>query len=268
MIKLGTSGFSFEDWKGTIYPPKLKKQDMLPYYEKELGFKCLEINSTYYTLPSSKSMEGMTKKTSEDFLFTVKAFKGMTHEIWDKDTKVLLDNRDVFEKFNFSMKPLRQAGRLRCILAQFPPWFYPVKENLDYLRAFKERTASLPVVIEFRNLAWHKDSTLAFLREEGLGYCVVDEPGLPGLMPFNPKSTSTIGYFRLHGRNPNWFNVPASVRYDYLYSEEELQEFLLPIEEVAGLTETTFVFFNNCHGGSAVMNAMRLRDMLQLEFKE
>ncbi|HHT9155648.1 MAG TPA: DUF72 domain-containing protein, partial [Candidatus Tripitaka sp. YC43] len=84
MIKLGTSGFSFDDWKGPIYPPKLKKQDMLSYYEKELGFKCLEINSTYYTLPSPKSMEGLAKKTSEDFEFTVKAFKGMTHEIWDK----------------------------------------------------------------------------------------------------------------------------------------------------------------------------------------
>jgi uncharacterized protein YecE (DUF72 family) len=264
MLKLGTSGFSFEDWKGTIYPPRLKKQDMLPYYEKELGFKCLEINSTYYTLPSPKSMEGMLKKTSEDFEFTVKAFKGMTHEIWNKDTKELLDNREVFEKFNFSMAPLRQAGRLRCLLAQFPPWFYPRRENLDYIRSFKDRVEGLPIVVEFRNPAWHKDSTLKLLREEGLGYCVVDEPRLPGLMPFNPKSTSDIGYFRFHGRNPNWFNVPASVRYDYLYSEEELQGFLLPVQEVAGLTETTFVFFNNCHGGSAIKNALRLRDMLQL----
>lgn len=268
MIKLGTSGFSFEDWRGTVYPPKIKKQDMLPYYEKELGLKCLEINSTYYTLPSPKSMEGMVKKTSEDFEFTVKAFKGMTHEIWDKDNRTLLDNRDVFDKFNFSVAPLQKAGRLRCILAQFPPWFYPRKENFDYLRAFKERTAGLPVVVEFRNLAWHKDSTLEFLKEEGLGYCVVDEPRLPSLMPFNPKATSRIGYFRFHGRNPNWFHVPVSVRYDYLYGEEELQEFLLPIEEVAGLTEATFVFFNNCHGGSAVKNALRFRDMLQLKFKE
>ncbi len=264
MIKLGTSGFSFEDWVGAVYPPGLKKQDMLPYYEKELGFKCLEVNSTYYTLPSPRSMEGMVKKTSEDFEFTVKAFKGMTHEIWDKDTKALLDNREVFKKFNFSMKPLVQAGRLRCVLAQFPPWFYPVKENYDYLKTFKDRTADIPVVVEFRNLAWHRDSTLEFLRNEGLGYCVVDEPRLPGLMPFNPRATSSIGYFRLHGRNPNWFRAPVSVRYDYLYNDEELQEFLFPIQEVAGLTETTFVFFNNCHGGSAVKNATRLRDMLQL----
>jgi uncharacterized protein YecE (DUF72 family) len=265
MIKLGTSGFSFEDWIGPVYPPKIKKQDMLPYYEKELGFKCLEINSTYYTLPSPRSMEGMLKKTSQDFQFTVKAFKGMTHEIWDKDTKALLDNKEVFDKFNYSMKPLREAGRLSCILAQFPPWFYPKKENYDYLRAFKDRASGLPVVVEFRNLAWHKDSTLEFLRQEGLGYCVVDEPPLPGLMPFNPRATSNIGYFRFHGRNTNWFRVPTSVRYDYLYKEEELQEFLFPIEEVAGLTETTFVFFNNCHGGSAVKNALRLRDMLQLK---
>ncbi|HHT9133223.1 MAG TPA: DUF72 domain-containing protein, partial [Candidatus Tripitaka californicus] len=172
----------------------------------------------------------------------------------------LLDKRDVAEKINFSMKPLKEAGRLRCILAQFPPWFHPVKENLDYLRAFKDRTADIPVVVEFRNQAWHKDSTLAFLKGEGLGYCVVDEPRLPGLMPFNPRATSPLGYFRLHGRNPNWFNVPASVRYDYLYSEGELQEFLLAIQEVAGCTETTI--------GSAVKNALRFRDMLQLKLKE
>lgn len=264
MIRLGTSGFSFDDWKGTVYPEDIKKQDMLSFYEKEMGFKCLEINSTYYTLPSPKSMEGMLKKTSKDFEFSVKAFKGMTHEIWEEGTGRLLDNREVFEKFNFSMAPLREAGRLSCVLAQFPPWFYPNKANYDYLRTFGERTEGVPVVVEFRNLAWHKDSVLEFLRGHGLGYCTVDEPKLPKLMPFNPMATSDIGYFRLHGRNPNWFRVPVSVRYNYLYKDEELEEFISPIHEIEGQTQMTFVFFNNCHGGSAVSNALRLREMLRL----
>lgn len=264
MIKLGTSGFSFDDWKGTVYPPDIKKQDMLAYYEKELGFKCLEINSTYYTLPSPKSMEGMLKKVSAGFEFCVKAFKGMTHEIWGADRKTFLDNREVFGKFNFSIAPLREAGNLSCVLAQFPPGFYPNRDSFDYLKRFGERLGGVKLVVEFRNRAWHRDTTLEFLRRNGLGYCVVDEPKLPRLMPFNPKATSTLGYFRLHGRNPNWFNVPVSVRYDYLYSDEELQEFLTPIEDIAAVTQTTFVFFNNCHGGSAVRNALKLREMLDL----
>lgn len=237
---------------------------MLPYYEKEMGFECLEINSTYYALPSQRSMEGMVRKTSSDFKFTVKAFRGMTHEIWEEGNRRLLDNREVFEKFNFSLAPLREAGRLSCILAQFPPWFLPSRENLDYLNAFRERMYGTPVVVEFRNLAWHKDSTLEFLKKNGLGYCVVDEPRLPRLMPFSPRATSFIGYFRFHGRNPNWFHVPVSVRYDYLYKDEELEKFVNPILEIEGLTHETFVFFNNCHGGSAVKNALRLGEMLGL----
>ncbi|HEY4481620.1 MAG TPA: DUF72 domain-containing protein [Candidatus Brocadiaceae bacterium] len=84
MIKAGTSGFSFPDWVGNIYPTDIKKGQMLPYYEQKLGFKITEINSTYYTIPSPKSFEGMLKKTSPDFEFTVKAHKSMTHEIREK----------------------------------------------------------------------------------------------------------------------------------------------------------------------------------------
>ena len=75
MIKIGTSGFSFPDWVGNIYPTDIKKGEMLPYYEQKLGFKITEINSTYYTIPSPKSFEGMLKKTSPDFEFTVKSHK-------------------------------------------------------------------------------------------------------------------------------------------------------------------------------------------------
>ena len=87
MIKIGTSGFSFDDWKDTIYPPGLAKEKWLAFYEQELGFKALEVNFTYYSLPSVKSFEGMSRKTSADFSFVVKAFRGMTHEIRDKATK-------------------------------------------------------------------------------------------------------------------------------------------------------------------------------------
>ena len=106
MIKVGTSGFSFEDWKGTIYPAGLPQKEMLSFYEKELGFNVLEVNFTYYTLPSQKSFEAMSKKTSKAFEFVVKAFKGMTHEIRDKETGQMIDNQETFKRFKFSLVPL------------------------------------------------------------------------------------------------------------------------------------------------------------------
>jgi uncharacterized protein YecE (DUF72 family) len=264
-IEIGTSGFSFDDWKGVIYPQHLKKEDWLRYYEKELGFNTLEVNFTYYTLPSPRSLEGMSRKTSESFQFVVKAFKGMTHEIKDTITHTLLNNKQTFDKFIYSLKPLIDAGKLGCVLAQFPFSFYPRAENLDYLRRFKELMGDIPLIIEFRNRHWRKEKTLQFLKEHLMGYCAVDEPRLPQLMPFYPEATSDIGYFRFHGRNTKWFNVPTSVRYDYLYSKEELEEFLPPIKMISSKTKIVFIFFNNCHAGSAAKNATMLIRMLQEE---
>jgi len=262
-IRVGTSGFSFDDWKGTIYPPHLKKEDWLRYYEKDLGFDTLEVNFTYYTLPSPRSLEGMSRKTSDSFQFAVKAFKGMTHEIKDKATHKFLNNKETFDKFLYSLQPLIDAGKLGCVLAQFPYSFYLRAENLEYLKRFKELIGDIPLIVEFRNKVWHKGKTLQFLKEHLMGYCAVDEPKLPQLMPFHPEATSDIGYVRLHGRNTNWFNVPTSVRYDYLYSEGELKEFIAPINMIASKTKKVFIFFNNCHSGSAAKNATMLMRMLQ-----
>jgi uncharacterized protein YecE (DUF72 family) len=263
MIKIGTSGFSFDDWVGPVYPPRLNKSDWLGYYERALGFKALEINFTYYTLPSLRSMDALSRKTSQGFEFAVKAFRGMTHEIRDKRGGGWVDNRETFEKFRYSLNPLVRDGKLACVLAQFPYSFLPGQESLAYLKEFKNRLKDIPVVVEFRNRAWTREQTFSFLQENLLGYCVVDEPKLGKLMPFHPRATSEVGYFRFHGRNPRWFNVPTSVRYDYLYSEEELRELIPPIKTVASGTEKALVFFNNCHAGQAARNGIMLTQLLE-----
>lgn len=262
MIKIGTSGFSFPDWKGTVYPIGLRERDMLSFYERELGFNALEVNFTYYTLPSQKSFLAMSKKTSKDFEFVVKSFKGMTHEIRNKETGGILNNQEVFNKFKYSLTPLREEGKLACVLAQFPYGFFPNKENLDYLKQFREEMVDIPLVFEFRNQTWLRDQTFQFLESNRIGFCVVDEPKLPKLMPYLPRATSEIGYFRFHGRNPNWFNAPTSVRYDYLYSEKELKEFIPDIKDISKSTAKTLVFFNNCHAGSAAKNAAQMARLL------
>jgi uncharacterized protein YecE (DUF72 family) len=266
MIKIGTSGFSFPDWKGAVYPPDIREKDMLPFYEKELGFKVLEINFTYYTLPSQKSFVAMSKKTSEDFEFVVKSFKGMTHEIWDKDTGSMIDNQEVFKKFKYGLVPLVEEKKLTCVLGQFPYGFFPNRENLGYLQRFKEEMADIPLVFEFRNQVWLKEQTFQFMEKNGMGFCVVDEPKLPKLMPYLPRATSEISYFRFHGRNLNWFNAPTSVRYDYLYSEKELKGFIPDIRDISKKTAKTLIFFNNCHAGSAAKNAAQMAKLLNADF--
>jgi len=261
-LQIGTSGFSFEDWKGTVYPEHLKKEEWLSYYERVLGFNALEVNYTYYTLPSSRSLGGMERKTSPGFQFVIKAFRGMTHEIKSWGTSTSIDNRDVFKRFLSALEPLIQTEKLGCVLAQFPYSFSPQPSNLDYLKFFKENMEPIPLTVEFRNRKWLTRKTLEFLQDLCLGYCIVDEPKLSSLVPFHADATSPIGYFRFHGRNKNWFNVPTSVRYDYLYSHQELCEFKDPIIQIAGKTQKVFIFFNNCHAGSAVENARMLMKLL------
>jgi len=235
---------------------------MLAYYEKELGFNALEVNFTYYTLPSQKSFAAMSKKTSKGFEFVVKAFKGMTHEIRDKETGVMVDNQETFKKFKYSLLPLLEDGKMTCVLAQFPYGFFPNRENIEYLERFKGEMEDIPLVFEFRNQTWLKEKTFQFLEKDEVGFCIVDEPKLSKLMPYLPRATSEIGYFRFHGRNPNWFNVPLKVRYDYLYNEQELKEFVPDIKEISQKTAKTLIFFNNCYSGSAAKNAAQMAKLL------
>jgi uncharacterized protein YecE (DUF72 family) len=252
-IFIGTSGFSFDDWIGEVYPENIRKQEMLPYYEKVLGFNALEVNFTYYTLPSKKTMESFARRTSEAFSFAVKAYKGMTHER-DEAT------RGQFKLFKEGVSPLGKS--LKTLLFQFPYAFFPSQENIDYLKAIKDEFQDYDPVVEFRNSRWFDNGHMDILKELSLGSCIVDEPKLKGLLPFHPSLTSETAYFRFHGRNKAWFREPVEVRYDYLYSETELREFVKPIQDIALRAKTSFVFFNNCHLGKAAKNARMMKELL------
>ncbi|MCE5300518.1 MAG: DUF72 domain-containing protein [Spirochaetia bacterium] len=265
-IKIGTSGFSFPDWKGPVYPEGLDKKEYLVFYEKQLGFHTLEVNSTYYGIMAEKTARAMELKTGRKFEFIVKGFRGFTHDPFDdritKGRPSIEQAMVNIERFKAGIKPFADAGKLGPILLQFPVFFYPKHENRDYILKCKKAMAGLEMVIEFRNSGWAKQETIDFLRDNQMGYCAVDEPKLPRLMPFVNEVTSDTGYFRLHGRNTNWFNAPASTRYDYLYSEEELRSFLPEIKKMAEKSKVLYIFFNNCHAGSAVRNAQRMRDLM------
>ncbi|MGK7344518.1 MAG: DUF72 domain-containing protein [Candidatus Nitrospinota bacterium M3_3B_026] len=261
-IRIGTSGFSYEDWVGTVYPKGTKKSDMLSYYARDLGFDVVELNYTYYTMPSAKSVEGLLKSVPEDFEFVVKVSGSLTHRIRGADGAFLRDEGAV-ETFLGGLRPMIESGRLKCVLAQFPMKFRRDENSMAHLRWLAEAMRSVRLAVEFRNSGWVAQSVFNTLRELGAAYCVVDEPDLPGLSPFTPVVTSPLAYFRFHGRNRRWFNVPSTVRYDYRYTDEELRRFLPPIRKLAAEAEQTLIFFNNHFQGSAVSNAMKLRELLE-----
>lgn len=254
MIYLGTSGFSYNDWVGPFYPSGMPKKEWLFYYARE--FNACEINATYYTLPKPAVMESMARKTGPGFLFAVKANRQMTHE--------RENNEEVFKVFREMLTPLIDLGKMGCVLAQFPNSFRFNDQNRDYVETFREWLGDLPVVIEFRNAGWLREDVFGWLRSHGLGYCCVDEPPLPNLIPPIAEATSKIAYVRFHGRNKEkwWQHEHAYQRYDYSYSPEELEEWLPKIRYLDQTAERTFVFANNHWRGQAVSTIRQLRMML------
>ena len=159
-LLIGTSGYQFEDWFGTVYPPALRQRDVLEYYSRVLGFDTVEINYTYYRLPSARTSEAMVKKVPDNFKFAVRSYAGMTHDIWETaDKKRIRDTAQVFDEFVKGVMPLREAGKLGPILLQFPYSFWPNRATFDYLRFCREKLINFDVVVEFRNQAWSRYST-------------------------------------------------------------------------------------------------------------
>ncbi|MDH5637074.1 MAG: DUF72 domain-containing protein, partial [Nitrospinota bacterium] len=263
VIRVGASGFSYDDWIGPVYPQGTKRSDMLHYYAHELKFDLVELNYTYYTMPEPKGIEGMLSRVEPGFAFIAKAHQSMTHKIRDESGGYIRDETAV-ATFKEGLAPLIDGERLACVLAQFPMKFSRGTQGMDHIAWLAERLAPVRMVVEFRNKAWIAQSVFDFLKKIGVGYCVVDEPDLPSLSPFMPVATTDIAYFRFHGRNKKWFGVSAAQRHNYEYSESELRQFLTPINKVAEQAKTTLVLFNNHFGGQAARNAMAMRELLGL----
>lgn len=255
MIRIGTSGFSYDDWIGPFYPEGLPAREHLAFYARE--FSTVEINTTYYRIPDRRLVQGWVDKTPDGFSFAVKAYQGLTHERENPD----------FAPFVAALQPLVAAGKLACVLAQFPYSFHPTPDNRAYLGQVREGLGDLPTVIELRQADWIKPDTFELLRSLNLGFCCVDEPRLKGLLPPLAVTTGSVAYVRFHGRNAaKWYqHEQAWERYNYTYSAAELSEWAPKIRQLDGEAALTLVYFNNHYVGQAVKGA---RDLSQLLIPE
>lgn len=258
MIYLGTAGFSYPDWKGHFYPERCDNRHMLEFYSAR--FPVVEINSTWYAIPPPSRFNSMAERTPPEFRFIVKAFRGITHDLPGQEAD--------FRAFLASIRPLADHGKLCAILAQFPWGFKNTPENRDYLRVLRERMDDQVVMVEFRNQGWIEDGVAGLLEELGLGFCCVDEPRLQGLVKPEVIATGNTGYVRFHGRNHEaWWDRKREAweRYNYLYSEEELGEWVPGALELAKRTTDAYLIFNNHYRGQAVRNARMMAQLLPPE---
>ena len=150
-----------------------------------------------------------------------------------------------------------------AVLLQFPHSFHNTTENADYIRRCVDQLADLPLVIEFRHNDWITQRTLSMLRDSAVGFCNVDMPQLPGLLPKTAFVTSPTAYVRFHGRNKEkwWQHDQAWERYDYFYSEAELEEWSPRLIQMDEQAEKLFIFANNHWQGQSV-TAIRQLTML------
>jgi len=255
-LLIGTSGYSFDDWEGVFYPPGLPKGKRLDFYKDH--FPVTEINSTYYRIPHPAVFFHIANKVGDEFEFLVKTHRSFTHDRKDLDAKG--------KEFNDAIKPLLESGKLKGYTAQFPYSFKYSPANLDYILNGKIYFKDAPLFVEFRHDSWDRPEVYQALKANDIGFCSVDEPALPGLFPPKAIATNDVGYIRLHGRNSaNWWGGGGD-RYDYLYSEKELKEWKIKIDDLKSRTNKIYLFFNNCHLGQAVRNARMFMDLMQMDF--
>jgi uncharacterized protein YecE (DUF72 family) len=254
-ILIGTSGFSYDDWKGVFYPPKLAKKDFIGFYAQH--FRVLELNYSYYRMPEAKHSQQMIRKSGAELEFLVKGFREMTHDISERSLS------EAAPRFLQGVSPFMEAGQLGGILLQFPQSFHYIPTNRLYLKSLIELLLPCPIFLEFRQKEWLKESVYKALRELGVGFVCVDEPALPSLLPPLTIWTSQFGYIRFHGRNSEkWYGTDAIERYDYLYNEMELKEWIPRIRTLQENTEKLFIFFNNHARAQAVTNTKMLINLI------
>ena len=256
-VLIGTSGFSYKDWVGPVYPEGLPKQEWLSFYATE--FPTCELNFSYYRIPDARTLDRMAAKVPEGFLFSVKAYRGITHERKDPEPQI--------EQFKASLAPLIDAGKFACVLAQFPHSFHANHDNWAYLQRLREGFGELSVVVEFRGRDWVTDRTFDELRELSFGFCCVDQPRFKNLVPPVAVATGPVAYVRFHGRNSAkwWQHDEAWERYDYTYSDDELSEWRPKINQLDAEAPLTLVYMNNHWQGQAVGTARQLRMLLEGE---
>jgi len=295
LVRIGTASWTDPTMlaPGVFYPAGAESaEERLHYYASQ--FPLVEVDATYYALPSARTSELWRERTPPDFTFDIKAHAALTGQPTEtkrlpKDIRTALPpalaakpriyGRDlpselwdeVWRLFRDGLAPLRDAGQLGSVLLQYPRWFFPSSENRDAILEAHERLQGLRCAVEFRHGSWlnekNVDRTIRFLTEHAIPLVVVDGPqGFKSSMPVVIAATSPdLAIVRFHGRRTaTWEakNLQTVERFRYLYDRGELAEWVPRIHDLAEQVRDTHVLMNNCYANYGSTNARELAALL------
>jgi uncharacterized protein YecE (DUF72 family) len=242
-IRLGTSGWSYDEWVDVFYPNK--ETPKLSYYA--VLFETAEINSTFYAYPNPRTVIGWLRHTPRDFKFAVKLPQQITHK---KRLSMKEDVEEDLHNFLDLLRPIIDTEKLGAVLIQLPPSFD--NKSVDQLEEF---FAALPddirFAVEFRHQSWVSNKTWKLLEQYRVAYTIVDEI----LLPPDVIVTTDFAFFRWHGRNPKFW-------YNYTYSKKELKPWIPKLKEVSDQVKEVYGYFNNHPKGQAVRNLLDMNELL------
>jgi uncharacterized protein YecE (DUF72 family) len=294
-VRIGTCSWADEALSKHWYPPGTPPRDRLPYYAER--FSTVEVDSTYYRVPDEKMVRGWAERTPDGFVMHIKAFGLMTrHPV--KLEQVPPELRDglpvdhrgrvdrppreqragVFSMFLAALEPLRSSGKLGGILFQMPPYVVWKPSSLDYLEWARDQVGDDAFLFEPRHRSWFaediRSELLRWLEERKMTWVVVDAPKTDAAnVPDTLVATTTpTAYVRFHGRNAGTWNArggSAAQRFDHMYGEDELREWVPALRQLSEEAREAYAFFNNNNQTNGVAQApagaLLLRKLLEQE---
>jgi uncharacterized protein YecE (DUF72 family) len=294
-ILVGTASWTDKSLieSGGFYPSGVNSaEERLRFYASR--FPLVEVDSSYYAMPSARNSHLWAERTPAGFTFDVKAFRLFTThqtppEALPKDVQPALPpltarkrnyyyqdvppevKDELWARFRTGVAPLEESNKLGLLLFQFPPWFTPDPPSHQHLVEVRRRLPDQRIAVEFRHARWmgadQINRTLSAVRDQGFALVAVDEPqGFSSSVPLIPAVTSTASVLRLHGRNKQTWeakNLASSAeRFNYLYSSEELKEFVPIARRLAEHAAEVHVIFNNNFGSYAQDNALEFQSLI------
>jgi uncharacterized protein YecE (DUF72 family) len=263
-VRLGTCSFADEGLVKSWYPRGIStSKARLAYYAER--FDTVEVDSPYYHLPDPAVTGRWAQRTPPEFVFHVKAHASMTgHEPAEQER--------AFAEFRASLEPLELSGKLRGILLQYHPRFVKSDEAKEELSRVRALLDPLVPLVEFRHRSWLEEDeradTLGFLERSGIAYVSVDAPRTraSNVVPPVAAATHRVAYIRFHGRNVMTWNIRSEKswqRFDWMYSAEELAEWVEKLARLADEADEVYALFNNNRDDFAPRSAAILRDLLE-----
>ena len=234
-FRIGCSGWAYPHWAGPFYPPDLGERDRFAFYAK--AFNTVEVNATFYRFPTRAMVQAWARKAPPGFLFTLKAFRGITH------LRKFRNTAELVRRFYAAGAELGES--LGGILFQLPPALHFDRDLLQ--RVLDQLDPRYPTTLEFRHRTWFVEDVAHLLRERGIAMCIVSAPDLPEFV----VATARHAFVRFHGRE-EW--------YAYRYGEEELRGWAERLRTLP--VDTVFAYFNNDACAWAPENARWLGELL------